>query len=372
MKAILVDCSEKKEKNNGTINILKIKDYEKLVSLPYGEERKIFFLNTKNEEFTVIYDIKKKMCIIPYKCFNFLKEICQIPDISIFYTEIPVDDYKLSEYFLKEGFRNPYIVKENLVLTRDCQIISGICKTSLDIKSVRNKINFLITKQHKSPNCFITVKITPITLKKLKEMSEGVKSTNSRVNPQNGRVNPQTEMTGELILKEVQKDVFILDLEMASVSSGSEENVDVDPVRYNFHSHPKEAYIRHSVHKAWPSQTDFLGFFQLGKNTIFHIVATLEGLYIISFSKFWGDNLRKIDKNFIRNNYDINHALRMTPEEFANKVNNINYKGKGNIFDLKFFNWKDAGKEFTVFYPSHNKTCLVSQESVEKYKNFYK
>ena len=65
-----------------------------------------------------------------------------------------------------------------------------------------------------------------------------------------------------------------------SLISGIEEEVDAVLNRYNFHTHPREAYIRNNVVKGWPSAQDYLGFIDLDGNTIFHSVITLEGVYI--------------------------------------------------------------------------------------------
>ena len=38
------------------------------------------------------------------------------------------------------------------------------------------------------------------------------------------------------------------------------ESVDVIDTRYNFHTHPKEAYINHNCDLGWPSTDDLITF----------------------------------------------------------------------------------------------------------------
>jgi hypothetical protein len=185
----------------------------------------------------------------------------------------------------------------------------------------------------------------------------------------------QKELTGELYVKEVVKDtngfVYIIDINKNSITSGEEENVNVSPTRYNFHSHPHEAYVRHSVDKAWPSQTDYLGYHKLGQNTIFHCVATLEGVYILSFGAYWGSHLKDVSRSFIGKHYDIDHKEKYTPEEYVEKINSIMYKGKP-IYELRYFPWEKAGSVFEAYFPQINSSCLMSQKIVENYNKVYK
>ena len=56
---------------------------------------------------------------------------------------------------------------------------------------------------------------------------------------------------------------------------------------YNFHSHPRNAYKKYNVKLGWPSGQDYIGFLlaSIEDGTIFHMVITIEGIYIITLTK---------------------------------------------------------------------------------------
>ena len=151
------------------------------------------------------------------------------------------------------------------------------------------------------------------------------------------------------IVKNSDKLLYIIDVNKDSVKSGEEEAVSVSATRYNFHSHPEEAYIRHSVDNAWPSLTDYIGYFKLGNNTIFHCIASLEGVYILSFSPYWVKRLNELNEKIIKKKYDIESEDDYTPSQYVKKVNEILYKNQP-IFNLKYFPWKKANTPFEISF----------------------
>jgi hypothetical protein len=229
-----------------------------------------------------------------------------------------------------------------------------------------NKVLYAIEQyKNNGQSCYLFAKLSPRAIGFLKEAPKIGISVEG---------NSQKELTGELYVKDVihenGKFIYIIDIDKNSIESGSQENVDVSATRYNFHSHPHEAYVRHSVEKAWPSVTDYLGYYKLGNNTIFHCVATLEGVYVLSFSPHWGSKLKKVSGKFIDKNFEIDHKEPYTPEEYVQKVNGILYKGHP-IFEVKYFPWQNVDSVFKVFYAQTGSSCLPSEQIVEKYKKIH-
>jgi hypothetical protein len=184
----------------------------------------------------------------------------------------------------------------------------------------------------------------------------------------------QKELTAELVVKDVLynsgKFIYIIEVDENTLEAGNQESVDVPASRYNFHSHPHEAYVRHSVSNAWPSITDFLGYYSLGDSTIFHCVATLEGLYVMSFSSYWGTRLKQVSKKFIDQNYEIDNSEKITPEEYINRINSILYKGYP-IFKVMYFTWDEADTVFKIFFPRTGSSCIPSQDTLEIYNEIH-
>ena len=114
-----------------------------------------------------------------------------------------------------------------------------------------------------------------------------------------------------------------------------------------------------------------MGFYNLGQNTIFHCVASKEGVYILSFGPYWGSRLDKVSTKFIEKNYDIDHDKNYTPEKYAQKVSKIKYKNHP-IFLVHFFRWEKAGDVFEVYFPrSEKNTCIPTENMMKKYKKLH-
>jgi hypothetical protein len=233
-----------------------------------------------------------------------------------------------------------------------------------DPETTLNKVRHLVENYTNEKNCSLYAKLSKKAVSFLKTASKkGI-----TVNKDGSK--SQKELTGELEIEKVvrqgEKIIYIIDVNRGSIESGDEEDVNVVATRYNFHSHPEEAYVRHSVEKAWPSVTDYLGYLKLGKNTIFHCVATLEGVYIINFGKHWGNRLKEVSRKFVSKHYDINHKMHYSPEVYIQKINKILFKGYP-IYVLHFFRWENAEAVFKVDFPFIQNSCLVSQEIVDKH-----
>lgn len=356
---------------------------DRLSGLKPGKER-VDYINSEefikgiSEHYYIMYNRKRGICIIGSDCENYLPKILLalfsgLPPETLIWVGIELSQQNFTnvlDTFVSNGFNSPYVTTLS-PMYGDIPASAALTRQNIpsdpDISTATlNKVLYSI-QQYKDDgqSCYLFAKLSPRAIGFLQEASkigitvgkDGKKS--------------QKELTGELYVKDVLQDngkfVYVIDIDKSSVESGGEENVDVAATRYNFHSHPHEAYVRHSVDKAWPSVTDYLGYHKLGSNTIFHCVATLEGLYVMSFSPYWGSNLGKVSRKFIDQNFEIDHKEPLTPEQYVEKINGMVYKNHP-IFDLKFFTWEKAGEPFKVFYAQTGSSCLPSEQIVEKYK----
>lgn len=340
-----------------------------LKNKPKGEER-ILYLNSsdflesiKTHEF-LFYNPKKKLCLIS-KDTNlettrpseetFSNETC-------FWVAIPTNlGMKVFRRFVEEGFRSPYVSTKSPI----AKIERSVClmkfpetfgaTSDLTDTDILNKIKDL--KSNKTGHC-------PIRIRLSKEALEYLKRT-----PRcHGTKDAENELTGELKISKVSPDgIYTINISSDSIKEGSAENVNVSPTRYNFHSHPKKAYIRHSVELGWPSVTDYLGYHQLGENTVCHFVATLEGLYVLSFGEYWCRHLKNIPRKFISKNFDISHKKKISAQEYVKHINSILLQGKP-IYKVYFFPWEKADTVFKIHYPPIEDACFVSEDILKNYR----
>lgn len=353
-----------------------------LRALPLGHKRLDYtstneFLDSIHKYFFFEYDPNKKICLLEGQCDQYMPIILKASSLyfepkTILWKSFNLHDKDNIEKYVEKGFHSPYItdrkpdktkIEKSLALSR-----KNIEKDTNNIEHTLHKITD-ITSQKDTNICNINIRLTKSAIKFLKSTTISGKTRN----PDGSKT--QKEMSGELhvdhITKEDGKIIYVIDINRGSVRSGGEENVDVSATRYNFHSHPEEAYIRNSVQKGWPSVTDYLGYHQLGENTILHCVATIEGLYVISFTRYWGNNLKKIEQRFIKNNFRIKQTEKYTPIEYTEKINNIKYKGNP-IFNVQFYPWDKAGDLINVYYPKSNVTCIPTQKIAHLHSYLHK
>lgn len=219
-------------------------------------------------------------------------------------------------------------------------------------------------EQYDKPFCTMKCKFSKSAIRTLKNipLKEGFTTANKTT---------QNEISGSIVIREIEgisasanisntnvsNIVFTLDVGK-QITIGENESVDVIPTRYNYHSHPKQAYVKNSVKNAWPSLADYFGYLSLGNRTIFHCVVCLEGIYIMSFGPYWVNRLNELDKKFITKNYDYDDIDNITPYQYVSKINKIVYK-KHPIFNVTFLCWDMASSIFSVSYMKTGLNCNV-------------
>lgn len=173
----------------------------------------------------------------------------------------------------------------------------------------------------------------------------------------------QKEHAGALYVSGKNGDVNVLDINPDKWIEGEEQGVPIVEALYNFHSHPKEAYITNKVNKAWPSAQDYIGFLLavLEDNTILHIVVAIEGIYIISLSKYYAGNKDKLSPDvasFINSHFNYCGKLDESIKWFIKNINTVKYKGHP-LFITEFIPWEEASKDFTIYHCKTSGKCLV-------------
>lgn len=196
----------------------------------------------------------------------------------------------------------------------------------------------------------------------------------------------QREISGKFLLRPINDKTLKVEIDENFSGVGGKEDVLSFSTIGSFHTHPLEAYQRYNVCIAWPSVDDLFSFFMiyLDGYGIFHIVSTLEGIYVITISdEMLNENIlelqkdiEKIDK-YIKNNYFFNYPncnisssskkdiWKEKIPEYIEKVNKLPY------FKIQFVEWGDADKPIEVNYKRDNGNCFISDEQVRFDKLFF-
>lgn len=370
----------------GLVIVTTSQNVNRLSTFPKGKE-KVDYLNSSQFADSIIsytfvmYDLSKGICLLNPDAVNYIAKILPalfsgLTNDTILWISIDIQDANFMSIVRKlaaNGFNSPYVTNMSplrvSIPTSIALVRHNVPTEKFSEQSTLNKVLYAIKEYKKGgKSCSLYAQFSPRALSFLRKASKMGITVNG-----NGEKS-QKELTGELFVSNVRnqgsKFIYIIDINEGSVESGDEEDVDVLATRYNFHSHPHQAYVRHRVDKAWPSLTDYLGFLQLGINTIFHCVATLEGVYIMSFGPFWGRRLKTVSKSFIKKHYDINHKEKYTPLEYAHKVNKIHYKGHP-IYHVEYMPWGQADKVFDVSYAKIGLSCITTEQGQKSYKKLH-
>lgn len=284
---------------------------------------------------------------------------------------------------IKAGFKNPYICKDSLVFKNvENPSKSGLCMflKKGDVVSSDHVMEetAYVLDQAKTSMCKLCIKFSKDTIQFLQNLCFSGKTTNK-----DGSIT-QKEIAGVFDIKYIKNNIFVVDVDKNKLIYGQEEGVDVTKSRYNFHSHPKEAYDRNNVKVGWPSGSDYAGFLSVNKqyNTSFHIVVSLEGMYIISFSKDALNNISmlksdKLLEGFILDEYD-HFKKKMNIEKYVKLVNNTKYN-KIKLFCVDFMKWEDLNGKNNSFEIYYGKTidtigenCFVTNENIDAYYSIHK
>jgi len=256
---------------------------------------------------------------------------------------------------LKAGFHSPHFCDKS-PLGRS-YTNKGVCLSRMNDLSEKDATNDVkeILKQKNHRSCKIYLQFDLKTREQLKEIVKYGLTLN-----EDGTFT-QKEIGGTFTLGDSVKSIFSLSLNLGSIVYGTEESINIITGLYSFHTHPKEAYIRNGVKKAWPSPQDYISFIKCAVNyeTIAHFVIGLEGVYIISMSTWWVNKKEKLCNSVID---FINTRLNMSKselniEQYISKIRAELYKGFP-LFNIEYLNWDNIGTKFSVNYSKNGKNCV--------------
>jgi hypothetical protein len=316
----------------GCVLVIPDEMYNNLVKLEQGVNGRMKLLNSDTFLKSVInksyisYCRKKNVCEF-VNWYGHLEHAVistngSIKTDTILWANCPINDVNLDKYIdemIEMGFESPYICNSNPNSsdTQQQQNNFTLCmfKRADDVPKVIDKkhVYYIINEFRKYKTfCGLKLKFDKKTIKFLRKLPLGGRTKNK-----NGSIT-QKEIAGALYINQVKNKISIHD---KSVTIGKEEGVDVTNASFNFHSHPKEAYINHNTDIGYPSSQDYLGYLEsyLNSGTIFHAVSTLEGLYIMSIHVNYVNNkkLLKSVKSEIIKKYKIPFNTTSTPYPFV-------------------------------------------------------
>lgn len=391
--ALLIDCRKYIKKDLHPKLIEKCKDFPKtkakiglILIIPYSLQEKlnsidnkIEFINT--EEFVssiqsfnyIIYNHRKKICEILNPSASNINLVLpcileNFGDKTIVLVSIPFKNRKTDiSVFLSLHFGKPYIcnksISSNLEFSERtiCLIYDG-SKSS----STMDELNYLMSNERTDNYCMLKAKFSKRTQKFFEQLwkTGGIK---------NGQ---QHEVAGNMSAKLVG-DTHVMEYNEDTVKRGKETGVDIIDGAFNYHSHPEQAYEKYKVKYAWPSKQDYIGFLYaiIEDDTIFHVVVTREGIYLLSLSYDWAVNKDQLTKgktgDYIDNNYVKSLHDEGTPEDYIEWTKNKSYKGKGPLFMVQYRPWNEVDSLFVLPYTKIGDNCFTCQKSKELFKKYY-
>jgi len=160
-------------------------------------------------------------------------------------------------------------------------------------------------------------------------------------------------------------NIYIFEVDEASLVKGGGNDTDVPIGKVGFHTHPDEEYTAQGVSYAWPSGDDYEAFRNkiVDDKTILHLVVTKEGIYFISLHP----NAVKGGKKFIkkgkkmakRYKFPLPSGDEMTPRGYISEIKKI--PSKGRFFHVEFYSYEDLDKEpkFDFYFPSEGQSCAL-------------
>lgn len=181
----------------------------------------------------------------------------------------------------------------------------------------------------------------------------------------------------------VKDNVLQLHIDKHSLSVGGDDNVSSNnnSVYIDMHTHPVKAYTQYNTYIGYPSTDDFYTILQssVEDKSLFHVLGSMEGLYIISLHKDILDELHELwdsstqyeqtqllnvlkqyidqhvtytKQNFENGQYIKGHYIN-SGETYQDFINNICSRDKQciqlgnenmNLFHIQFIPWVNTNK----------------------------
>jgi hypothetical protein len=307
-------------------------------------------------------------------------------------------DKKLLENMLLLSFNNPYIIIDSKIKVEVINLLYKPKQPQINIKF----ITYLLNEFGKGLTT--PCKATGVFNKNL--LNTVYKSINDK---DSGEISGKLKITKTV---DQRKDI-VFEVALDNFKKGDKVEADVVESRYNFHTHPVSAYLQYNCDLGWPSKDDYVIFITSSldnkKPTIFHMIFTKEGVYVLSIPKESIDSLQKIKnkgnledifEKYIQENLEIdklNFKMEMGVDvDNFGKINSVksylkfihsakpfeivheNETLSFRIVNIQYFDWKghlgllesELNRiDFTYYYPKINGNCIMDEEHVRETEN---
>lgn len=189
----------------------------------------------------------------------------------------------------------------------------------------------------------------------------------------------QREISGKFLCYPIGDKSIVLKIDEITTDLGNKEEVGYFDTIASFHTHPFEAYERYNICLAYPSVDDYATFLYIYANGYgsFHIVSTVEGIYVITISDLLLSASREtILKEFddyeksIKQNYGVVYPScapsrdAIKKDKLTEVMTYVDTINKKPYFNLKFVEWGKAHKPINITYGNINNNCLLLDEQV--------
>lgn len=253
--------------------------------------------------------------------------------VSRFFEDTVTIVASYNDIAIDKGFSNPVICGPS----GEVCLLKRNTHQPVDQNTVKAQYNFLVSQKDK-PHCGLILSLEQPTVDFLQNIC------NAGVTNSNG-TRSQKEFFGRFIIKNTKtkgdETIVTLEIDHSSLKAGGEDDIDAKPSLYNFHSHPHNAYMKYRVNYGPPSVQDYKSVFILVTqySTVVHFVASLEGLYVISFNPEKRNlTVKQADKIIEGLEYKDVDTLGQL-ELYIEKVNRV------GLFSVKLIPWSDS-REF--------------------------
>lgn len=298
------------------------------------------------------------------------------------WTCLDLNNVKKLEKYTELGFHTFYI--SNLNLEQD-KIPISLCMTydkpqSNEEKQNNYKYALELIKQYKNNKVDYCTAKALVDIKLARKLKKLVFDKEYK----------KKEKAGELFLDGFVRNsnelIFRIGLNEKDIKKGNHNEANIVFSMYNFHTHPEDAYVSINCDLGWPSLDDYKTFLYGIKNfgTIFHLVVTMEGIYILTISKDsankilkwkdsfiekkvepWIDTYFHIDKqNFKKKEgtYTFDNVYITDENSYIKYMNNLKFENN-QIFNIHFLDWNHITNPkllsfFHFYYPKDElKSC---------------
>ena len=282
---------------------------------------------------------------------------------SILIIDIDIPNFsERCEQIFKDGYKDPIITTkiDDKIFTKPKLVFRKGEKGDYNIQ----KKMLMITMKNVLRSLSVSQSVCDIYIKLSNEAIKFLYKSNLEKHEISGKFNIQSSSI-----------YFTLDIDKDSIQIGDEESANYIESFGTFHTHPYDAYKKYNVCIAWPSVDDYFSFLYMYGLCYsgFHVVSTLEGIYLISLKKYIPP--QKVIKEFenYKKKIEYHHSIDYpeTDKYCDIKKGKINHKkideyvksiNKIGFFNLVFVKWSDCNEPIQLSYSAIDKNCMISDK----------